>query len=335
MKRAIFAITDEAARLAEKIARRLSGAEILRCKGSTASALAEAWGKVDALICIMAAGIVVRAIAPLLEDKRKDPAVLVLDQDGKFVIPLVSGHLGGANRLAMEVASITGGQAVITTASDVSGHTALDLWIRDLGLKTANPQLMSEIMTLLMNKGNLRVYSDSGLPPLPKDLLAADSMEQTDIIITIRADLGEKITRQSLVLHPPALSLGIGCNRGTSAQKIDLAVRQTLSRFGIAQQALCGIASIDIKKDERGLLEFALAKGLPLRFFPARALDQVKGIQASETVKKATGARGVCEPAAILAAGNGPLIVEKQKWKDVTTAIARAAWPWWEQAQGP
>jgi cobalt-precorrin 5A hydrolase len=335
LKRTVLAITDEAVRLGKLISERLPETRLKRCRGDTADAIRQSWAGSEALICIMATGIAVRAIAPLLEDKRQDPAVLVLDQKGDFVIPLVSGHLGGANSLAVRVAEITGGQAVITTASDVSGHTALDLWIRRFQLRAASPEKMPAIMGRLVDRGFLKIYSDSGLPDLPGDILPTDTIKDADILVTARRTGSfEDLPGHLLLLHPPALVVGIGCNRGASAGQIARAVERTCCRFGLARQAIFRVATIDIKRDEKGLLDFARAENLQISFYSARDLDRVPGIQASETVRMATGARGVCEPAAILAAGNGPLIVEKQRWKDVTTAIARASWPWWEQARG-
>ncbi|RUM87134.1 MAG: cobalamin biosynthesis protein CbiG [Thermodesulfatator sp.] len=335
MKIAILAITDKAQELADMLAGRMEeGAVVMKCRGNTVAAIQQAWRQFDALICIMATGIVIRAIAPLVLDKKTDPAVLVVDQNGRFVIPVLSGHLGGANDLALKVARHTGGQAVITTASDVSGHTALDLWISAHRLQISNPGAMAPVMARLVNTGKLNIYSDCGLPELPPDLARIFERETADIVITIKASGVEERQQDRIFLHPPALVAGIGCNRGTAAEMISAAVQETCLQADIAQEAIFRIASIDIKKDEKGLVEFALQAGVELRFFSAGQLNTVHGIEQSDVVKRATGAKGVCEPAAILASGGGTLLVKKQKWKDVTTAIARVTWPWWEQGQG-
>jgi len=335
LKTAILAITTEARVLAEKLASKLPECNVIPCRGSTAESIRKAWKSYDALICIMASGIVVRAISRLVSDKKKDPPLIILDQKGRFVIPLLSGHLGGANELARKVAGITGGQAVITTASDVSGHTPLDLWIKELGLVIKNPELLPRVMTRLVDGGSLSVYSDCGLPPLPHDLSEASSMARADAIITMRTPGPKDVCEGKLVLNPPLLVAGIGCNRGTPCEKIFAAVEKTCSLASLARASICRVASIDLKKDEKGLREFARMAGAELFFFSAEQLNEVDDIKQSEIVKRATGAKGVCEPAAILASGNGPLLVEKHKWKDVTTAIAQVSWPWWEQAQAP
>lgn len=332
MKIAILAITEEAGLLAGRLKNKLTGSTVIKCRGKTLSAIREAWKSHDALICIMACGIVVRAVCPLASDKRSDPAVLVLDQKGRFVIPLLSGHLGGANELAAKVAGITGGTAAVTTASDCSGHTPLDLWIRDRGLKPANPEILPEIMGRLVDHGALGIYSDCGLPALPADLRSVDSIDHADIVISIKQVT--KSGRHTLVLSPPVLVAGIGCNRGTPAGKIRTALEKTCLEAGLDPKAVLRIASIDLKRDETGLIESAHMLGAELLFYSAGQLNTVEDVQKSDAVMRATGAKGVCEPAAILASGNGVLLVEKRKWKDVTIALAKAGWPWWEPAPG-
>ena len=132
--------------------------------------MARVWADYGEIVCIMAAGIVVRTVAPLLRDKYQDPAVVVCDERGRFAVSLLSGHLGGANDLARRVAELTGGQAVLTTASDVLGRTALDLWCRDLGLIPADKAALTRAMGLLVDRGGLTVWSRYPLPPLPADL---------------------------------------------------------------------------------------------------------------------------------------------------------------------
>ncbi|MCI5141596.1 MAG: cobalamin biosynthesis protein CbiG, partial [Candidatus Electrothrix sp. ATG1] len=146
--------------------------------------LAQAWQDYDHLICIMATGIVVRSIAPLLQDKAVDPAVVVCDEQGRFAISLLSGHLGGGNALARKIAELLGGQAVITTASDVLGHTALDLWCRDLGLAVSDKQRLTCVMAKLVNTGSVTLNSDYPLPPLPPDIILSDDPDSADLRIS-------------------------------------------------------------------------------------------------------------------------------------------------------
>ena len=334
MKISVLYLTGGGAKLADRIAASLENAHALNCRGNLMNLVQRAWTESDAIIFIMAAGIVVRGIAPLLSDKHSDPAVVVCDERGRFAISLLSGHIGGANELAERVASITGGKAVITTASDVLGRTALDLWAAELGLVASDRSAMTRAMGRLVNQGSIKIYSEVPLPKLPSDIRAVQSPESADIIVSFRT-AGEIAQYKACPLHPPVLSAGIGCNRGTSASQISDALSEACRVNGLALQSVARIATIDLKRDEEGLIELASSAGLPLLFFSKDQLNRVEGCSFSHAAMKATGARGVAEPAAILASLNGKLIVRKMKWKDVTVALALDSSPWWEQGLEP
>lgn len=329
-KIAILALSAGALKLGAHLAEAIP-ADLFPCKGELRERFAALWHSYDALVCIMASGIVVRHLAPLMQNKLRDPAVLVLDERGQFVISLLSGHLGGANILAKEVARLSGGQAVITTASDVLGLTALDLWCASLGLKAADKTSFTRAMARLVDTGSIQIWSDLAMPPLPPDIRPAARPEEADLLISYSALVqmrGEAQTKPAL-LHPQALCLGIGCNRGTSREDIAGAVQATLNRHNLARQSVARLASIDLKADEQGLLAFAAKAELPLHFFSKEALNQVEAVQYSEAVFRATGAKGVAEPAALLAAGPGArLLVPKEKYPDATVAVASIAWPY-------
>lgn len=319
----VLALTRGGCALGERLATQL-GADFRPCRGRVAVEMRRAWQSHRALVCIMAAGIVVRTIAPLLADKRHDPAVVVCDEAGRFAIPLVSGHLGGANELAREVARLTGGAAALTTASDVLGRTALDLWCRDLGLQVADRAGLTAAMGRLVDEGALTLWSCCPLPELPPDLQTIAAREDAGLVVDVHA-VGPP---GAALLHPPALVLGIGCNRGTPAGAIDRAVNETFGRHGLALAAVCALASIDLKRDEAGLLAYAAEQELATRFYDSQALNSVPGVSSSAAVLRATGARGVAEPAALLAAGPGAtLLVGKEKYPDVTVAVAERADP--------
>jgi cobalt-precorrin 5A hydrolase len=318
MPTAIIALTRGGKQLAQRLATLLPGSEVITNHGGIYHTLAHAWQGYDSLICIMATGIVVRGIAPLLKNKTVDPAVVVCDEQGRFTISLLSGHLGGSNALAQNVANLLGGQAVITTASDVLGHTALDLWCRDLGLTVSDKQGLTRVMMQLVNTGSVSLYSDYPLPSLPRDIIQATSPDSADLWISCRTDQQGR----AVLLHPKALVAGIGCNRNTLAEEINEAVQQTCQAHQLACSSVRKLASIDLKSDEPGLLAFAQSLHLSLEFYSPAQLNQVEGITASAAVLKATGAKAVAEPAAILSAGNGFLLVQKMKFSNVTVAIA-------------
>jgi len=280
--------------------------------------LQQCWQEYDNLICIMATGIVVRTLAPLLTDKRRDPAVVVCDERGRFAISLLSGHLGGGNALAEQVAGLLAGQAVITTASDVLGRTALDLWAADLGLAVADQRSLTRVMGKLVNQGAVSLYSDYPLPELPADIERQEQAETADLVITSRTD----VQTVGAVLHPQALIAGIGCNRNTPAAEIEQALQECCAEHNLALPSVRSLASIDLKDDEPGLLDFAGSRGYRVDFYSRDQLNGVDGVATSAVVFKATGAKGVAEPAAVLAAGGGRLLVRKMKWANVTVAIA-------------
>ena len=320
---AIIPLTKGGKQLAQRLASFLPESEVVQKQEGIYHTLARIWQSYDSLICIMATGIVVRGIAPLLRDKAVDPAVVVCDEQGRFAISLLSGHLGGGNVLAQRVADLVGGQAVITTASDVLGRTALDLWCRDLGLTVADKQGLTRVMAKLGNTGSVSLWSDYPLPPLPADIILKQNSAVTDLLITCRTDC----KWPAVLLHPKSLVAGIGCNRNTPEEEISEALDHACQVHHLAREAVCKLASVDLKSDEPGLLSLAQSHCLPLDFYRPDQLNQVQGIAASEAVLRATGARAVAEPAAILSSNNGLLLVQKMKFPNVTVAIAEVPCP--------
>ena len=317
-KTAIIALTTGGSVLAERLATRLPGSETLPVHGGISRTLARAWQDYDSLLCIMATGIVVRCIAPLLRDKTTDPAVVVCDERGQFAIALLSGHLGGGNALARQIAALLGGQAVITTASDVLNRTALDIWARERGLVVADKDRLTQVMAKLVNSGSVSLCSDYPLPELPPDIILIDKPELADLRITCRTT---HWPRQAL-LHPKTLAAGIGCNRNTPAVEIAEALRLACAEQGLAIQSVARLASIDLKQDEPGLLACAEEQSWPIDFYTAGQLNKVDGASSSAAVFQATGAKAVAEPAAVLSSGGGLLLLRKKKYPNVTVAIA-------------
>ena len=321
---AVLAVSRGGCVLGDRLAESLGG-DFFACKGRLAEVMARVWRDYPEIVCIMAAGIVVRTVAPLLRDKLQDPAVVVCDEKGNFAISLLSGHIGGANALAYRVAAQTGGQAVLTTASDVLGRTALDLWCRDLGLTAGNKTAFTRAMGRLVDQGSLTLWSRYALPELPPDLIPIAERDRADLVVDSRTDAPAR----AALLHPGALVVGVGCNRGASAAAIARAVEAACRAHGLAIQSVVRLASIDLKQDEAGLLEYARQQGLAIDFYDKDQLNRVEGVgAASEAVLRATGAKGVAEPAALLSAGpGGVLLAAKMKWTDVTTAVAEIADP--------
>lgn len=274
------------------------------------------WSEHNALVFIMATGIVVRTIAPLIKDKKADPAVVVLDEKGKFAISLLSGHMGGANRLAKKIADFLGGQAVITTASDVNERPALDLWALERELHVEDWERLKRLSARIVNGENIKVFTDGLSYDLPEEFVPVEAPEGAQLIITNRI-----MSFSALYLRPRNLVLGIGCNRGTEAEEIGKVVKDVFGERGFSPNSIRNVATVDKKKDEAGILSFAERYSLNIEFFSTEKLNRVKGISGSEASMRAIGAQAVAEPAAILSARSS-LLIPKQKRGNVTLAVA-------------
>ncbi len=322
MKIATLALTTGGRLLAEKLAAELNATFLGKDDDSFAARLAAAWPHYDAFICVMASGIVVRAIAPLLRDKAVDPCVLVLDEKGKNVISLLSGHLGGGNALTLRVAERIGANPVITTASDTLELTALDLWAEELGLVPPPRPQLTALSARLVNSGRLRLYTETALPgPLPPGLLAVPDPAEADALLSHRT-LADSYNLPQF--YPRIVVIGTGCNRGTPAAEFESALAELLADCGIARQSIRNLASIDAKNDETGLLQFARANRWPLAFFSRDTINTMNNLEISFAAMKAVGAIGVAEPACLLSAESRVLLARKRKWKNITMAAALA-----------
>lgn len=325
---AILYITDNGLELAQRLKGLYPIARILKFQSGMVAGI---WNECSRLIFIMAAGIVVRTIAPLIKNKRADPAVVVLDEKGTYAVSLLSGHSGGANKAAKEIADFLGGEAVITTASDVNNMTALDLWAGEHGLIIEDPGLVPRVATRFINNGAIRVYSEIEIG-MPDDFLKVADPRYGDALITNKKDLyldhslcantGDCRVKGQLYLRPKNLVVGIGCNSGASEDEIENAVKSVLNERNLSFSSVESVATIDKKSGEPGLIAFAGRHSFKINTFTPDELNSVGGIAKSEAALKATGAVGVSEPAALLASGADNLLVPKQKRGNVTVAIA-------------
>jgi cobalt-precorrin 5A hydrolase len=288
----------------------------------------------DGHIFIMAAGIAVRAVAPLLDHKFRDPAVVVVDDAGRFAVSLLAGHVGGANRLAEAVAGHLGAEPVITTATDANGRPAIDRLALELGLAMENAAAVKGVNMALLEGHPVALWDPGGLvaPRLgamarPADLAAFANLSEGQAGIYVD-DQCVPLPEPVLCLRPPTLAAGIGCNRGTAAAEMAALLEAGLAEVGRSARSLMCIASIDLKADEPGLGDLARQLGVPLHFYSAEALNRVRHVpNPSAMVAEHVGVPSVCEAAALLATDRGTLIVTKRKSANATCAIARRAWP--------
>ena len=283
---------------------------------------AEAFAGSDALVFVGAAGICVRAVAPHVVSKLTDPAVLVLSEDGRFVIPLLSGHVGGANALARTLADRLGAVCVTTTATDTRHLFAVDVWAKSQGLTILNPGRIKRVSGKLLAGGTVRLYSD--WPVAGKAPRGVEPVPEGPCDVRVTAGTGD--AGEALILVPRALALGVGTRRGVAAEAVEKTVRAALAESGYRMEAVSGVFSIDLKKDEPGLHAFCAGRRLPFETFPAEALNALPGtFSGSDFVKTTTGTDCVCERSAVLGARGGPLRVRKYAADGVTAAAAEQA----------
>lgn len=288
----------------------------------------------DALIFIGAAGIAVRMIAPFIKHKLTDPCVLVLDELGQFVIPVLSGHIGGGNDLALSISSFLGSTPVITTATDINRLFAVDSFAVKNNLVIDNLTLAKEISAALLEKKAVGICSEFAVTGREKaqipSCLTWVSEESTcplSYLIQISAKstaaLSEVATDHILHLIPKAIVLGIGCRRGIRCEQIEQLVFPTLEKYEIDTRAVFQAATIDLKADEPGLIEFCRKYHWDLVTYSASQLSRIQGnFTGSDFVKSITGVDNVCERAALAGAGTTDLWVPKHSFHGVTVAVA-------------
>ncbi|HBX75879.1 MAG: cobalt-precorrin 5A hydrolase [Acidaminococcaceae bacterium] len=281
----------------------------------------EAFSRCRLMVFIGATGIAIRSIAPYIRSKTKDPAVVSIDEQGKFVIPLLSGHIGGANGLALGIAGFLRAVPVITTATDVNDLFAVDEWAARHNMSIFNMDAAKTFASYLVDCKKVGVKSDFPIKgPLPKGLVLANE-GTVGMAISLRKTVQPFV--ETVVLRPRVLHLGIGCRRGTPEDKIEELVIQELAKLKVTMSVVKGIASIDVKKDEQGLLAFAESNALPVRFYSAEELNAVEGdFTPSAFVAKTVGVDNVCERAAVLDSHGGKLLLRKTGRNGVTLAVA-------------
>ena len=276
---------------------------------------AQWFAKADCLIFVGACGIAVRAIAPFVKDKFADPAVLVIDEQARFCISLMSGHMGGANELTALFADILGAQPVITTATDLNCRFAVDVFAKNNQLVLTDRKIAKEISAALLSGKKVLFETDFSVEhPLPDGLVK--DPQQADSGLAIKVSFQKPNRENTLWLVPKVVTLGIGCRKETPQKTIEDFVAQKLA------EAVCAIASIDLKANEQGLLDFCKAHELPFNTYSAQTLAQAEGdFSPSAFVKGVTGVDNVCERSAVVHS-KGTLLLAKQKGSGVTLAAA-------------
>jgi cobalt-precorrin 5A hydrolase len=357
---AIIALTRNGARMARTLSESLDRESTLfidrrfREDGDTGETfdlplrpvVEQAFAEFSSLVLFLSAGATIRLLAPLLESKQVDPAVVCIDDAGSFCVSLISGHVGGADQLAQEVARHLGARAVITSASHASGTLAVDLLGREFGWRLmADSTTVTRASAAVINSLPIGVWQGAGEPgwwphetPLPDNItvypaladLAASACAAalivTDLTEPLDTMLADKIT---VVYRPSSLVIGMGCRRGVPVEELESLLTDALQENGLAPECLAGIATAEIKRGEPGLEQLAERHGVPLTFLQAEELNQVFETNPGAITSKSerahglVGVWGVAEPAALLTAGADELLVTRKKTARATIAIAR------------
>lgn len=308
-------------------------------EGSVRLILPDLFARYDGIMMVISLGAVVRMIAPILKDKKTDPAVVVVDDKGQFVISVLSGHIGGANDLTRDIATHLSAVPVITTASDVQKTIPVDIFGREFGWEVEDFKHVTPVSAAVVNEEPIVIVQESGEKnwwkhdrPLPKQMKVISSCEEAikeqfnaALVITHRIlseEEEEQLLANGVLYRPKSIYLGMGCNRGTSAEEIKQVINETLEEQRLSISSVKGIYTIDLKKDEEGLIKVCQENGWEFVYFTPAQLNEVPMKNPSETVFKYTGAYGVSEPAAMLASGAKELFLEKKKSGNVTISIA-------------
>lgn len=279
------------------------------------------FGWADAMVFVGSIGIAVREIAPHVKNKLIDPAVVSVDELGRFVVPLLSGHIGGANDLALELANLLEATPVITTATDINKKFSVDAWAARQGLVITNLNAAKTVSATILEQNVPMMCDFPVVTKLPNGVVEGGCGD-VGICISCRK---KKPFDETLLLVPPILHLGIGCRRGTPVEKFREAVDHVLKENNIHPKAIKQVTSIDLKADEVGLQDYCREKGLPAVFYSVEELRAVPSeFTPSQCVLRVTGVDNVCERSAMI--GAEKLLVRKTIHNGVTVSIAAEHW---------
>lgn len=323
MKTAVISFTEGAFRLAEKISGDIEDARIFDNRElKVKDLIGDLFSEYDALVFVCACGIAVRLIAPYVSRKDSDPAVVVADEGAQFAISLLSGHLGGANELAKKVALIIGAIPVISTASDVHGIESIDVFAKKNGLVIDDIKRIAPVMARIVEGKKVGILNETNVKYECGSCYEYAKGTDFEAVLVISSRTDFEIDKPYCVLRPKNISVGIGCRRNTECSIIEKALESCLEFIGVSEKSICEISSIDLKSDERGIVELAKKLSVPFNTYTASELAEVEGVfQTSDFVLKTTGVDNVSGRAALFKGGT--LLADKFIYEDVTVSVAR------------
>lgn len=333
MRIAIIALTKNGSEIARKIKSKLGGDVYVKEKyahpgdllidGEFIPFVHRIFRKYDGLVFVMAAGIVVRAIAGVIEDKHKDPAVVVVDEKGLFAISLLSGHVGGANELAKRVAEILEAQPVITTATDVEKVVALDVFAKEEGYLIENEKDLKKVSAALVNGEKVKfvVEDEKALPKLKEYIYSVKEEEAKAFVFVTNRKIKKSFDKPYVILVPRNIVLGIGCRKNVEFERLFEFVKETFNNLELNIKSVKSIATIDLKKDEEAILKLREALEVPVVFYTKEELKEVESkFPVSDFVFQTVGVGSVSRPSAYLASGRGRELVYIKK-DGITLAV--------------
>ena len=337
MKLAVIALTKTGAELAYKLEEKLeavdlylpakvsSNREVDEFDSSLSQLVASLFSEYEGLIFVMALGIVVRILAPYLEDKRKDPAVVTIDETGQNVISTLSGHLGGANQLTTRIADLIEANPVVTTATDCQNKLAFDLLAQQFNCQIEPFANLKLANAALVNDRQVNIFTDLELNlelPANVNCFSVQQLGEQNGFPVIISNQQVAVNQDYLQLIPQNIVVGIGCRRGVSSRQVKEGVLFAVEKLNLKQASIKSIATIDLKQDEVGISEAADELGVPIEIVSRAEIKNSKlDHTSSQFVKEQIGVSGVCEPAAMLSSKEGDLLLAKTSKNQVTVAV--------------
>ena len=318
MRLCCITFTQEGLHIAERIKKSRQHEADIFFKDNYKNHLKELFDTYEGVVFIASTGIAVRLSAPFLSDKKTDPAIVVIDDLGRYCISLVSGHLGGANRLSLELSELLECQPVITTASDGRGIEAVDLFAKRNDLYIESMEEAKKLTAMMIEGKRIRLESELEIKPVYSNLVEDEA--EGILFVTSRQSAGSDLPH--CILRPKNIHIGLGCRRGKSGEEILKAIQQVCGNRDISQRSIKSIATVDVKGDEAGIHVAAQALGCPVQVFDRGELAKVEQLfDGSSFVKTQIGVGSVCEPCAYLAGGS--LLFPKTVISGITIAVSR------------
>ena len=330
MNLACLSFTDKGKLLGERLLSICDNYKVEHISNSEAEGgikgfLESSWSKYDGFIFISATGIAVRLINPYIESKAKDPAIVVVDDEGKFSISLLSGHLGGANEIAKTIGGYLGATSVITTASDNRGIDSIDMFAKENDYYIEDLSTVTKITSMMVNNKVVGIYTEDEKLIRYPNLIKVDDLRDIDnsiegiIIITSNKEISS-LDIPYTILRPKNINIGIGCRKGVGVEVIMEAIDLALNKSNLSSESIKSMGTVEIKKDEAGIIEAAEHYNCPLRIFTIKELLPLEDMfQKSQFVKDTIGVSSVSEPCAYLLGGKP--ILGKFIHKGVTISI--------------